>query len=33
MTEAIKAGKPIVLDKISRYCDGSAIRKVKKKKD
>ncbi|KAL4512614.1 hypothetical protein ABPG72_020451 [Tetrahymena utriculariae] len=28
MTEAFKAGHPVILDKISRYCDGSAIRKV-----
>lgn len=28
MSEALKAGKPVVLGKISRYCDGSAIRKV-----
>ena len=28
MTEALKAGKPILLDRISRYCDGSAIRRV-----
>lgn len=30
MTEALKQGKPVFLEKISRYCDGSAIRKVSK---
>lgn len=28
MVEALKAGKPVVLDKISRFVDGAAVKKV-----
>jgi len=28
MTEALKAGKPVILDKIQRFVDGAAVKKV-----
>jgi threonine dehydratase len=28
MTEALKAGKPVVLEKINRFVDGAAVKKV-----
>jgi threonine dehydratase len=28
MKEALKAGKPVVLDKIQRFVDGASVKKV-----